>query len=111
MQLQILSTLLTGIFFCRNLCGAVLRRFEKRILVSVPEQNERSALFRYYFDKHPVNNFAPSDYQTMAEESENFSGADIKLVCREAAMCALREKLCEIDAINGKKQKCYRTKF
>lgn len=86
-----------------NLCGAVLRRFEKRILVSVPEQNERSALFRYYFDKHPVNNFAPSDYQTMAEESENFSGADIKLVCREAAMCALREKLCEIDAINDRK--------
>ncbi|XP_017770801.1 PREDICTED: katanin p60 ATPase-containing subunit A-like 2 [Nicrophorus vespilloides] len=83
-----------------NLGAAILRRFEKRILLNVPDAEARLELFRYYFGRNR-NKFSDADYKRMAELTGNFSCAEIRIVCKEALMGTLREKLggCCQDAV------------
>lgn len=73
-----------------DLDAAILRRFEKRILVDSPNEKTRKEIFRYYFFKNR-NHFSDADLVTMSKISLDFSGSDIRIACKEACMRKLRE--------------------
>jgi len=63
-------------------------RFDKLIYVSAPDLAGRRAIFASYLQNKPV---APDiDIEKLAARTERFTGADIQLVCTEAARKALR---------------------
>jgi len=71
----------------------MLRRLEKRILVDLPNVEAREQMLRYHLppilNTNPVIN-CDIFYSFLAEEMTGYSGSDIKLVCKEAAMQAVR---------------------
>lgn len=70
-----------------ELDGAMLRRLEKRILVPLPEKEARRAMFE---DLLRPQEGVELPYDTMVEATEGYSGSDIRIVCKEAAMRPLR---------------------
>ncbi|GAB2296896.1 Katanin p60 ATPase-containing subunit A-like 2 [Dionaea muscipula] len=71
-----------------DLDAAMLRRLEKRILVPLPETEARRAMFEELLPSGPEENEIP--YDMLVERTEGYSGSDIRLVCKEAAMQPLR---------------------
>ncbi|TPX60988.1 hypothetical protein SpCBS45565_g07368 [Spizellomyces sp. 'palustris'] len=73
---------------------AMLRRLEKRILIDLPDTPARKAIFEAHLpqnsdiDNLPVGEL---DYEKLALMTEGYSGSDIKLVCKEAAMRPIRK--------------------
>ncbi|XP_067142433.1 katanin p60 ATPase-containing subunit A-like 2 isoform X2 [Centruroides vittatus] len=75
---------------------AILRRLEKRILVSLPNREIRIALFQQFLPPTVVQNKiicveSNLDYYCLADETDGYSGADIKLVCKETVMNCIRK--------------------
>ncbi|KXS15834.1 AAA-domain-containing protein [Gonapodya prolifera JEL478] len=76
---------------------AMLRRLEKRIHVDLPSHDARRAMFARYLDPSARDGFGNPitspylDLDALAARTEGYSGADIKLVCKEAAMRPVRE--------------------
>lgn len=74
---------------------AMLRRLEKRILVDLPSPEARQAMIRHWLP--PVSQSralelrTELEYSVLSQETEGYSGSDIKLVCREAAMRPVRK--------------------
>ncbi|CAH8558607.1 unnamed protein product [Schistosoma turkestanicum] len=77
---------------------AMLRRLEKRILVDLPNKEARMHMFESFLP--PVIGHGTSgglqlkcflDYDVAAELTEGYSGSDIRLVCKEAAMRVVRK--------------------
>ncbi|XP_075441908.1 katanin p60 ATPase-containing subunit A-like 2 isoform X1 [Ascaphus truei] len=74
---------------------AMLRRLEKRILVDLPSKEARQAMIQHWLP--PVSNSGgvelrtDLEYSMLGEETEGYSGSDIKLVCKEAAMRPVRK--------------------
>ena len=66
-------------------------RFDRIILAPVPDKESRKQIFDIYLQKMPL----AKDVNTnrLIEKTENYVGADIEALCREAAMLALREDL------------------
>ncbi|KAL8130326.1 hypothetical protein V2J09_019481 [Rumex salicifolius] len=71
-----------------ELDGAMLRRLEKRILVPLPDPEARKGMFEELLASTDEENQLP--YNTLVERTEGYSGSDIRLVCKEAAMQPLR---------------------
>ncbi|PKA64445.1 Katanin p60 ATPase-containing subunit A1 [Apostasia shenzhenica] len=71
-----------------ELDAAMLRRLEKRILVPLPESEAREAIFKELLPSVPGASEIP--YNFLVEKTEGYSGSDIRLVCKEAAMQPLR---------------------
>nr|XP_008259488.1 katanin p60 ATPase-containing subunit A-like 2 isoform X1 [Oryctolagus cuniculus] len=74
---------------------AMLRRLEKRILVDLPSLEARHAMIRHWLPPVSKNRAlelrAELEYSVLGQETEGYSGSDIKLVCREAAMRPVRK--------------------
>lgn len=74
---------------------AMLRRLEKRILVDLPNSAARCAMFRHHLppilSRSPLTITTEIDYNSLAEMTEGYSGSDIRLVCKEAAMHSVRK--------------------
>ncbi|XP_059974538.1 katanin p60 ATPase-containing subunit A-like 2 isoform X2 [Mesoplodon densirostris] len=74
---------------------AMLRRLEKRILVDLPSQEARQAMIHHWLPPVSRNSAlelrAELEYSLLSRETEGYSGSDIKLVCREAAMRPVRK--------------------
>ncbi|KAL7102677.1 hypothetical protein ACP275_08G133100 [Erythranthe tilingii] len=70
-----------------ELDAAMLRRLEKRILVPLPEPEARRGMFEELLPSK-FNEDLP--YDVLVDRSEGFSGSDIRLLCKEAAMQPLR---------------------
>ncbi|KAM6902300.1 katanin p60 ATPase-containing subunit A-like 2 [Xenentodon cancila] len=74
---------------------AMLRRLEKRILVSLPSSPARQVMISHWLP--PLSSIGGValttglDYEMLAEETEGYSGSDIRLVCKEAAMRPVRK--------------------
>jgi len=68
---------------------ALLRRLEKRILVQLPEVEAREGMIRGHI-KPSMCQMEHFDFGQFAEVLEGYSGSDIRLVCKEAAMKPLR---------------------
>ncbi|CAH1112213.1 unnamed protein product [Psylliodes chrysocephalus] len=81
-----------------NLDPAILRRFEKRILVPLPDEVSRQQLIQKYLAQ--PNNIEEKELQHLAKVTDKFSGSDIKALCKEVTMIMIREKIREIN-VNG----------
>ena len=68
---------------------AFRRRFEKRILVPLPEKEAREHIFIIH--SRDVELDESVTFNLLAEITEGFSGSDIEIVCREAIMNPVRE--------------------
>jgi vacuolar protein-sorting-associated protein 4 len=68
---------------------ALRSRFEKKIHVPLPGRDARRAIFEIHMEDIEVSPVV--DYEEMADLTEGYSGRDISIVCREAAMEPIRE--------------------
>lgn len=78
-----------------ELDAAMLRRLEKRILVPLPEPEARLAIFKEFLPSVPGESEIP--YDVLVERTEGYSGSDIRLVCKEAAMQPLRRLMVDLE--------------
>ncbi|KAM6036665.1 katanin p60 ATPase-containing subunit A-like 2 isoform 5-T6 [Theristicus caerulescens] len=78
-----------------ELDSAMLRRLEKRILVALPSTEARRVMIQHWLP--PLSNSGgvelrtDLDYCLLGQETDGYSGSDIKLVCKEAAMRPVRK--------------------
>ena len=76
---------------------AMLRRLEKRIIVDLPTTEARKAMFKHHLPPVVVPKegglelLSNVDYDVLAARTEFYSGSDLKLVCKEAAMRPVRK--------------------
>ncbi|MDI6916768.1 MAG: AAA family ATPase [Thermoplasmatales archaeon] len=70
---------------------ALLRpgRIDRLIYISPPGKKEREKIFRIHLKDKPLAD--DIDISMLAERTENYVGADIEAICREATILALRE--------------------
>ncbi|KAL6992258.1 hypothetical protein U1Q18_010366 [Sarracenia purpurea var. burkii] len=78
-----------------ELDAAMLRRLEKRILVPLPEPEARRAMFEELLPSLTDEKNLP--YELLVERTEGYSGSDIRLVCKEAAMQPLRRLMAVLE--------------
>ena len=84
---------------------AMLRRLEKRILIGLPDLDARMAMFQQNLpagqtDAHGQLLVDNLNYIELAEKTQGYSGADIQLVCKEAAMKPLRKVFDLLDSLS-----------
>lgn len=72
-----------------QLDSAMLRRLEKRILVPLPDPEARRAIFEELLLPQ-LNGAVELPLDAMVKGTEGYSGSDIRIVCKEAAMRPLR---------------------
>lgn len=70
-------------------------RFDREIILHVPDQDGRLEIFQIHTRGMPLADDV--DLNTLAETTYGFVGADIAALCREAAMSALRRVLPQIN--------------
>ncbi|KAL1087500.1 hypothetical protein V6Z11_D08G187500 [Gossypium hirsutum] len=72
---------------------ALLRpgRFDRLLYVGPPNENDREDIFRIHLSKSPCS--SDVSLKELAHLTEGCTGADISLICREAAVIALEESL------------------
>jgi len=70
-------------------------RFDREFEISVPNDDERLEILLIHTRGMPVSDDV--DLKNLASELHGFTGADIKSLCREAAMKSIRRYLPEID--------------
>jgi katanin p60 ATPase-containing subunit A1 len=70
-----------------ELDAAMLRRLEKRVLVDLPSADARYSLFSSLLQPYAPPAFP---YEAAVSRTEGYSGADIKLVSKEACMAPVR---------------------
>lgn len=72
---------------------ALLRpgRFDRIILTKIPDEEMRKKIFSVHLKKMPLSKDVALD--VLAKKTENYVGADIEAVCREAAILSLRKDM------------------
>ncbi|MFT4304995.1 MAG: CDC48 family AAA ATPase [Candidatus Woesearchaeota archaeon] len=72
---------------------ALLRpgRFDRIVLTPGPDEKSRYEIFKVHTKEMPLSKEV--DLKELAKKSQNYVGADIESVCREAAIFALREDM------------------
>ena len=84
----------------------MLRRLEKRIIVDLPTFEARKRMFMHHLPPTVIreeNGLALAsdlDYSRLAEATDGYSGSDIKLVCKEAAMKSVRKVFAILENLN-----------
>mmetsp|Transcript_12379 Transcript_12379/g.14175 ORF Transcript_12379/g.14175 Transcript_12379/m.14175 type:complete len:452 (-) Transcript_12379:9-1364(-) len=76
-----------------DLDEAIRRRLEKRIYIPLPTENGLKQLFKINL-KHTETG-SDVNIDELIKKTKGFSGADIAILCREAAMMPMRRKLAE----------------
>jgi katanin p60 ATPase-containing subunit A1 len=70
--------------------------FVHQILVPLPEAEARQAMFEELLPATTSKLEVP--YKVLVEKTEGYSGSDIRLVCKEAAMQPLRRLMSVLEA-------------
>ncbi|GMJ06488.1 hypothetical protein like AT4G28000 [Hibiscus trionum] len=73
-----------------DLDEAIIRRFERRIMVGLPSVESREMILRTLLAKEKVEDL---DYKELATMTEGYSGSDLKNLCVTAAYRPVRELL------------------
>ena len=68
---------------------ALRSRFEKRIHVPLPEKIARNRIFEIHMEDIEI--MPEVNYEELSDLSEGYSGRDLSIVCREAAMEPIRD--------------------
>ena len=68
---------------------ALRSRFEKKIHVPLPNREARAKIFEIHMEDVEVS--PTIEYEELADLTEGYSGRDISVVCREAAMEPIRD--------------------
>lgn len=71
-----------------DLDEALRRRLEKRIYIPLPDEAARQKMFLENLQDIQVGDDV--DFMMLAARTEHYSGADIKLICRDASMNPMR---------------------
>ena len=66
-------------------------RFDRHIKVDTPDKKGRLAIFKVHTSNMPLAKDV--NLEKLAKKTENYVGADIESVCREAAMLTLRDNI------------------
>ncbi|NYT01260.1 MAG: CDC48 family AAA ATPase [Methanosarcinales archaeon] len=66
-------------------------RFDRMIHIPIPDRDSRQEIFQIYLSRMQVAGDISA--RELASLTENYTGADIEMLCREAGMLALREKI------------------
>jgi transitional endoplasmic reticulum ATPase len=66
-------------------------RFDRMICIPMPDTDARRKIVDIHLSKMAVSDDVAVDW--LAERTENYSGADLEMLCREAGMLALREHI------------------
>lgn len=76
---------------------ALLRpgRFDRRVMITLPDRKDREAILKVHFDKKPVTKDV--DLDTLAAKTAGSSGADLANIANEAAIIAARRGRKEIN--------------
>jgi transitional endoplasmic reticulum ATPase len=84
---------------------AILRpgRFDRMIYIPEPDYDARKEIFKIHTKGKPLSSNVKLD--TLAKETEGFSGADIASVCNEAVMLSIREYVSSGGTDNAEKIK------
>lgn len=77
-----------------DLDEAMRRRLEKRIYIPLPDEAARAELFEICMRDVDVDTHHVSA-NVLATSTHGYSGADIRIICREAAMMPMRRLLLE----------------
>ncbi|GMY30439.1 nuclear valosin-containing protein-like [Fagus crenata] len=72
-----------------DLDEAIIRRFERRIMVGLPSVENREMIFRTVLSKEKVEEGL--DFKELATMTEGYSGSDLKNLCMTAAYRPVRE--------------------
>ncbi|ETW09097.1 hypothetical protein, variant [Aphanomyces invadans] len=78
-----------------ELDAAMLRRLEKRVLVGLPSPEARTKMFSELLEPYIDANF---DFADCVLKTEGYSGADIKLVAKEACMAPVRRLMTKLES-------------
>lgn len=85
----------------QELDDAVLRRFAKRVYVSMPDKSTRKTLLRHLLTKHN-NPLTDRELDNLASLAEGYSGSDLNALAKDAALGPIRElsvtEVKEVDA-------------
>jgi SpoVK/Ycf46/Vps4 family AAA+-type ATPase len=82
-----------------DLDEAARRRFEKRIYIPLPSHTSRRDQFKRLLDKIVTTpDVTPEALATLTDDALGYSGADIYVICREAAMRPVRRLLANLSA-------------
>jgi katanin p60 ATPase-containing subunit A1 len=76
-----------------------LRRLEKRVIVSLPNQDARIQMIKKFI---PIEKQKDLKIEHFASLLEGYSGSDIRLVCKEALMKGVRRAISLIENTNAK---------
>eukprot|EP00033_Pygsuia_biforma_P002519 GCRY01002790.1.p1 GENE.GCRY01002790.1~~GCRY01002790.1.p1 ORF type:complete len:562 (-),score=164.23 GCRY01002790.1:42-1727(-) len=79
-----------------DLDTAFLRRLEKRIYVKLPNVHARKEMLKHHLAALSVPDL---DFDKFAVETEGWSGDDIRLLCKEAAMVGLRKLMRKLELL------------
>jgi transitional endoplasmic reticulum ATPase len=66
-------------------------RFDRLIYIPMPEKESREEILKIFLSKMPTAE--DSSFEWLVELTDNYSGADLEMLCREAGMLALREHI------------------
>lgn len=66
-------------------------RFDEKIYVPLPDLEARRKIFELKFANKPIS--SAIDFDSLAELTENYSGADISYVCERAAVIPFKESI------------------
>ncbi|XP_010540578.1 PREDICTED: katanin p60 ATPase-containing subunit A-like 2 isoform X2 [Tarenaya hassleriana] len=81
-----------------ELDSAMLRRLEKRILVPLPDPEARMAMFEELLAaQEPGGREESLPFDLLVERSEGYSGSDVRVLCKEAAMQPLRRTMAMLE--------------
>lgn len=69
------------------------RRFEKRIYIPLPNIYARAKIFEKYINQNENNNISKEDIKQFATLTENYTGADIDILCRDAVYMPVKKCL------------------
>ena len=65
-------------------------RFDRQIIVDLPDLNERKAIFEVHMKPLKLDKGVNSEF--LSQQTPGFSGADIANLCNESALIAARKK-------------------
>lgn len=74
-----------------DLDDAVLRRMPRRLLVDLPDSDNRQKILRVILSKEDLE--PDFDFKAVGDMTEGFSGSDLKNLCISAAYIPIREIL------------------